>query len=568
LIIDNLPWKNGPALAGANRASDPACFKLDGSTTNLCLRGVVAGQDASFMTLAHELLHSLGITAAGDIYGSNDNSQGYTTMGATIYNNVDDRRTYHLDPFHKMQLGWVEPKMHSVHVPGTETIGAAQLVQDDQPVILYSPFDLHEFFMLEYRTTAAAGGAGYDADLPSNGLVIWQVRVDDNKVPVSIPSLVSATNLDPAVFILGAPNMARGHGTAWTVGDLFLVKNQIIPYPLRWLSGVNTGVKIKVGATSDAHSKLTVWWGDFNEAPPPPKKKIVYYSQNYYTGAVGQFDENGNHQTLSSFTAGAWTHVVSDAGGIFYYNRGTGMAMLASVDAMGNHKVLRGFPPGYFGTGWTHIVSYRGYLFFYNSGNGAAAIGTISANGFHQYKSYAPYSFGTGWTHIVSTQNGLLFYSKYNGAGAVGDWQYIYTSPCAGCFQAISEVRFKQLSGFQAGSFTTGWTSIVETGNGVLFYRLADGLNVMVDIDTKGGVSTRSGTVQYLKAGYTAVVAAGDDILFYDAATGNAALAGVVKFSPWVIFSQVGTLSIRQEFPAYFSPGWSDLVVTADPPTL
>ena len=102
----------------------------------------------------------------------------------------------------------------------------------------------------------------------------------------------------------------------------------------------------------------------------------------------------------------------------------------------------------------------------------------------------------------------------------------------------------------------------------MLFYRQADGLNVMVDIDANGGVSTRSGTVQYLKAGYTAVVAAGDDILFYDAATGNAALAGVVKFSPWVIFSQVGTLSIRQEFPAYFSPGWSDLVVTADPPTL
>jgi len=41
-----------------------------------------------------------------------------------------------------------------------------------------------------------------------------------------------------------------------------------------------------------------------------------------------------------------------------------------------------------------------------------------------------------------------------------------------------------------------------------------------------------------------------------------------VKFSPWVIFSKVGTLNIRQEFPAYFSPGWSDLVVTADPPTL
>ena len=111
------------------------------------------------------------------------------------------------------------------------------------------------------------------------------------------------------------------------------------------------------------------------------------------------------------------------------------MAMLASVDAMGNHKVLRGFPPGYFGTGWTHIVSYRGYLFFYNSGNGAAAIGTISANGFHQYKSYAPYSFGTGWTHIVSTANGLFFYSQANGMGAVGTWQISYSSPCDGCWR-------------------------------------------------------------------------------------------------------------------------------------
>jgi len=103
--------------------------------------------------------------------------------------------------------------------------------------------------------------------------------------------------------------------------------------------------------------------------------------------------------------------------------------MLGNVDAMGNHKIIRVFLPGYFGAGWTHIVSHRGYLFFYSSANGMAAIGKISGNGFQQFKFYPAYSFSAGWTHIVSTQNGLLFYSKDNGAGAVGDWEYSYSSP-------------------------------------------------------------------------------------------------------------------------------------------
>lgn len=70
---------------------------------------------------------------------------------------------------------------------------------------------------------------------------------------------------------------------------------------------------------------------------PPPKRKIVYYNQISYAGAVGEFEDNGDHVTLSTCAAGntPWTIVVSDPAGIFYYDKQTGMAMLATVDAMG-----------------------------------------------------------------------------------------------------------------------------------------------------------------------------------------------------------------------------------------
>src|SRR5947209_4395029 len=93
LIVDNLTG-NGFERSASTRWSDPKCFAIDdGKRTLLCLKASLVGQSASFMSMAHELLHSLGISAKSDIYGSNDNSQGYTTMDATIYSELEDRRT-------------------------------------------------------------------------------------------------------------------------------------------------------------------------------------------------------------------------------------------------------------------------------------------------------------------------------------------------------------------------------------------------------------------------------------------------------------------------------------------
>ena len=271
--------------------------------------------------------------------------------------------------------------------------------------------------------------------------------------------------------------------------------------------------------------------------------------------------------TINGFYPGStrWTSVVDLGPEVFYYDAVTGTALLGRVDAAGNQTTLLYYPPGSFGVGWSHIVNHKGYLFFYNDQNGMAAIGTIGSSGFRQYQHYPAYSFGIGWTRIVSTSGGLLFYNGNNGRGAVGDWEFSYQTCPGFCFPTLSEVRFKQLTSYPAGTFTYGWTSIVQTTNGVLFYRQSDGLQVMADVNSAGQVSTRSHTVRYIKAGYTGVVAAGDEILLYNAADGDAALAEVLKPSPWLVARAIGSLSIRREYTGYFSAGWSHLATVTDP---
>lgn len=565
LVIENLTVDGA-----ANRGTEPACVRPDGSTVDACLAIAIAGHQASLMSMCHELAHSLG---ALDLYGGDQNQNyEYTLMGSTIYKMADVMRTYHLDPWHKIQLGWVEPKIHSLDSPGSDIIGAAELVEGDEPVILYSPTrGPNEYYLLEYRTNNRPEGAGYDASVPGSGLVVWHIKTDDNKFPITLPNQTVPGNLDYAVFINGAKTFSRGTGTPWpssSGGIVTTFSDGVIPYALKWLDGLGGNMKIKVGSLLDNGNRLKVSWGEYDtSAPLTISKKILYYNGSDRSGAVGAIDGQNNHLTLTSYAPGAfgqWTHIVGDSSEIFYYNAYTGAAALGYVDAAGQHHTTLSIRAGYFGTGWTHIVSHKGYLFFYCATNGMAAIGQMSQNGFRQYASYAPYTFGLGWTKIISTKNGLVFYNAANGSGAVGDWDYVY-SGVPGGFASLTGVRFKQLRGYAPGSFTYGWTHIVETSNGVLFYRASDGLHVMTDVETNGVISTRSRTVQTLRAGWTHIVATNDDILFYDANTGDGAIGEIQKYSPWVVAGAAGRLNTVRDLPAFFSPGWTHLTTTIDP---
>src|SRR5688572_1432119 len=91
--------------------------------------------------------------------------------------------------------------------------------------------------------------------------------------------------------------------------------------------------------------------------------------------------------------------------------------------------------------------------------------------------------------------------------------------------------------------FAPGWSTILETGSGVLFYRTSDGLQVMVDVLIDGRVVTRGHSFATIKAGYTAAVDLGGRILLYDSSTGDGAVAEVLGRRP------VGLLRQRRHPP-------------------
>src|SRR5688572_21713870 len=95
---------NNGQRSAANRPIGAAGAGLTVPGQNVTLGGRIASVDhrASFMSICHELSHSLG---TADLYQNNCRSSGLTLMSCTIFGADDDRRTFHLDPWHKMRLG-------------------------------------------------------------------------------------------------------------------------------------------------------------------------------------------------------------------------------------------------------------------------------------------------------------------------------------------------------------------------------------------------------------------------------------------------------------------------------
>ncbi len=145
--------------------------------------GVVALQDhhGEFLTACHELAHQLGTL---DLYGDECHNASRTLMDCTITYVPDDPRTYHLDPWHKLQFGWSTPRIRSLAGGGVENIPAAQAMDASAPLLLYHPArGTQEFYLLEYRTPSTPAGGGYDANTTDAGLVIWHVLQNEKKEP-------------------------------------------------------------------------------------------------------------------------------------------------------------------------------------------------------------------------------------------------------------------------------------------------------------------------------------------------------------------------------------------------
>jgi M6 family metalloprotease-like protein len=189
---------------------------------------VAVGHRGSLMSFCHEILHVFGVDP--ELYQPSGNENfGYTTMGATEFDSFDDRGSFHLDPLHAMQLLWTEPQLCPQEVSNHVVLKAQTAGVVDGAAILFDPGPRsHEkFLMVEYRSKLA--GPKYDASLPTNGVAIWAIQLDEAKAPFKVFHGGSVSNdvvmgrgsrrdWHWTVELLGSPALNPRSGPLWRAG--------------------------------------------------------------------------------------------------------------------------------------------------------------------------------------------------------------------------------------------------------------------------------------------------------------------------------------------------------------
>lgn len=180
-----------------------------------------------FYQIAHELSHSLGTV---DLYNTGAGNRMMTLMGGYPFF-ANDQRTVHLDIWHKLALGWVEPRIFQMNLHGASFVREGP----SGAIILWDRLrGASEYFMIERRRPNAPGQR-YDADFPDNGVLIWHVQRDRG-----------------IIAHLGSPNLEFGGSGVWRAG----VQTPV----LRWADGQSTGVTISTSAHTDG--AIGVRWGE------------------------------------------------------------------------------------------------------------------------------------------------------------------------------------------------------------------------------------------------------------------------------------------------------------------
>jgi M6 family metalloprotease-like protein len=234
----NMSWGELGVLVIANDPGSPGLGRWPNSEiegTALRFTGMAAaameqnGYEMGFNVFCHEATHLLG---ALDLYGHDECllSMNLSLYGDKINGDPDGlypnitgstHEIYHLDPWHKLQLGWIEPRICSLGASGSATLYPPQSGLTNACTILYDPsHGTLEFLIAEYRAYNTSHGAGYDANVAGNGVVLWHVRHAFDLAPAKVTcGCGTCTNGqytdNVAVYTEGAPNLKFGGCTPW-----------------------------------------------------------------------------------------------------------------------------------------------------------------------------------------------------------------------------------------------------------------------------------------------------------------------------------------------------------------
>jgi M6 family metalloprotease-like protein len=400
LLIENIP---GAAPGNSFQASPVQASATAGPGTvsvSVSVRPAGGGVLTPFYQLAHETSHAAVGTI--DMYnapaglGPNKVNTGMTLMGAYSFT-ANDQYTVHLDIWHKLALGWAEPRVFRLKEPQTQEVweGAdgSLLLWDDSR-------NANEYFLIERRRPNAPGEF-YDSGFAGDGIVIW--RVD--------------TQLAGGILTLAPPGLTPGNPGAWASGSQ-------TPY-LAWTSGQSTGVSVSVG--DSGNGRLQVTWGEEVAHAGQGRHLMLFHGGNG-TGALGELVMQGIFYGITTNGDLEWNsykgqgEVIGDPAALQGWNPSTGdligrgFGQMLHVFGCGDGVIMAVHPDGdlywysYSGAGESDVTGTKGWD--PNSGN-------VIGNGWQNFLHVFAFPRGPGGlTHVFAVDpSGALRWYGYTGNG-------------------------------------------------------------------------------------------------------------------------------------------------------
>jgi hypothetical protein len=221
-------------------------FTIPGQDVTFAGRVAMAGEHDNLSAFNRELFRIIAPDAV-DLDGWPQKcfalNRGLTLMAAT--NSPNLRETVHLDPWHKMLVGWTEPRVYPMDKPGRARLAAQHVWQPadsalKRPILVYDAArGRSEFFLLEYRTPSRLG---FDQDFTTSGLVIWHVMLDGAgrvfKAPADRKNCRGEVLPAQTLFVRGAPDWQLGLSRA------YIASNGAVA--LKWMDGTDAGVRLAI----------------------------------------------------------------------------------------------------------------------------------------------------------------------------------------------------------------------------------------------------------------------------------------------------------------------------------
>jgi hypothetical protein len=227
----------------------------------------VVGENDRFATVNHQLFRLLAPEAV-EIEGWPQKCFPLNDRRSLLAEtNTINPMIVHPDPWHKMLVGWIEPRVYDIAKAGTAKLAAQHLSSSEpaltRPILLFNPHrGPSEFFLLEYRGYSPVG---FDQAGLLAGLVVWQVALDGTNrpfaVPADRPNCKGETLSIPSLFVRG-PNWLLGENTPYLPFHS--------PFSLKWLDGNDTGTRVTLAGDNPNRSlqwRIEVSW---TAAPPEP----------------------------------------------------------------------------------------------------------------------------------------------------------------------------------------------------------------------------------------------------------------------------------------------------------